>query len=268
MQIEKIINKIIAPPLAKEGFHKAPSGEANAWVFAKPKENFYHYIYISLDTMPFPSGTMYRVGININSSAPRGYGVSLAKIIENPPQKIKDELMFYDTEEQIEEYLTSAVNVIVDSALPLFDCLDRPVIISPRELHEKLSVNTQQCAEDFMQQHDLSFADDINGVREMILRAEAVIKAKQFFPLEETAEFLVNATAYVGELVRRVHGGEWMWDPNYGRAYLLCNVGGYKSLMSGALGVTFNYWIRPEIYGGSIRSHYKELLHKLGVEDY
>ena len=267
MQIDKLIKAIVAQPLKKEGFGKAPSREANTWVFAKSKGSYYHYVYITFETIALPSGSSYRVGVNINSSAPRGYGVSLAKIIENPPLAIKDELKFYDTDEQIEEYLTTAVNVIIESAIPLFDCLDRPMILPSTQLHENLSVDTGKRAEDFLKQNDLHFVDDVNGVKEMIRKTETVIKEVQFSPIEEVSGFLVNATAFIGELIRRIHGGEWGWDPHYGKTYLLYNVGGRRTCMSGALGVTFSYWVRPEIYGAGISAHYKLLLHQLGIDD-
>ena len=56
MQIGKLINKIMAPPLAKEGFSKFGSLKRNkyegVWEFAKPVEGHRHMIQIQSQTLP------------------------------------------------------------------------------------------------------------------------------------------------------------------------------------------------------------------------
>ncbi|MCL2152227.1 MAG: hypothetical protein FWH57_04605 [Oscillospiraceae bacterium] len=269
MQVGKIINRIVVPPLAKVGFHKIPSGKSSEWIFAQSKEEFQHMIQIRAETIRFPSGQECKLAVSFHSTAPNsGFGVRLANILESIPPELKDDVRFFVTDQQVEEFLAITTEATIESVIPIFDCLDRPIIVPSKQLYEELSINTEQRAISFMEHNSLCFANDVSGLKKMILKTEEIIKAEQFSPLEEISELLLDATAYVGELVRKLHAGQWSWDPNYGRVYLLTNVGGYKSCMSGALGITFSYWARPEIYSGSIRSDYKELLHRMNIESY
>ena len=246
-----------------------PLEEAGTWIFTRQNGDIIYGVRFQAQTFSFPQGKEYTLRTSFVTNAPgTGLPKDLTYLIEDVPIEARSDMKFYKTEQQVEEYLVSAVKVTVESAIPLFDCLIRPDINPTKQLDEELSVDPERRAEDFMRQHHLSFADSVAGIKEMIQKTESVIKAVQFAPLEEVTELLINATAYVGELIRKVHGGEWGWDTHYGNAYILNDVGGYKSCQSGALGITFSYWVRPEIYGSSIRASYKELLHKLGIEDY
>ena len=271
MQIGKLISKIVVPTLAKEGFNKtipevaARSKYYKSWEFAKPKDGYHHYILIDTDTVPFPSGLEYTIAISLSSTFPKGgYVTSIDWMFERLPQEYTNvSREYFSTEQQIEAYLTEAVKLIVESAIPLFVYFDRPNFRPSIELHEALSSDTRLRAEMFMKQYNLSWAVDVKSVNEMIIKTEDVIKSVQFEPLEEVSELLVNATAFIGELIREVHGGEWAWFDS--RVYILQKIGGYKSCQSGALGITFKYWVRPEIFDCCIRIHYYQLLFRLGL---
>jgi hypothetical protein len=272
MQIAKIVNKVFAPVMKEVGFLKLPTKQSGmgrfAWTFGKEiREKLYHIIQVQVNSLPYHSGIDYKVNICLMTTFPHGARVGLPGLIEDLPAEIRDWRKAYSTEQEIEEYLTIAARVVVESALPMFEYFDRSLIIAPTELDRELSQDTNKRADCFKTKHDLRFCDDIAGVKTMILRTEDIIKTVQFYSLPAASGLLVDATAYYGELIRRVHGGEWAWTPD-GEVFYLQNVGGNALCESGALGVTFNYWIWPEIYGESLRAHYKTLLYRLGIEDY
>ncbi|MCL2750772.1 MAG: hypothetical protein FWE96_07240 [Coriobacteriia bacterium] len=194
--------------------------------------------------------------------------VRLEVIVENLPPEANTERKFYGTEQEFEGYLSSAAKAIVESVIPLFDCLTRPLVLSTAEMQTGLSVDTQEKAEAFRLQHSLSWATDSNGVAEMIEKAEEVIKTVQFKPLEEASNLLVSATAYIGELIRRVHGGEWAWNPPHNKVFSLNQIGGHDK-RAAALGATMHYWIWPEFFGYHIAIGYKKMVKEIAsLEDY
>jgi len=262
-----MIDKIVAPAFAAEGFYATSPDEPGTWLYARQAGDVEHKIYFRSRASSCPQGLEYNLEQRFYTSVPNSSSCHLFQLIEGLP--LESELMWYQTEEQFEKRLIEVVKLSIEKAIPLFDCLARPIRSTTRELDVELSTKTQKKAETFMKTHGMTWASDASSIMNRVLETEEIIRKVQLEPFEEVKDLLLCATAYLGELIRQVFGGEWMWEPNYGRAYLLCKVGGYESayFQTGSLNITTRYWQIPEIYGDSLRYYYGQLLEKLGYRN-
>ena len=255
----KMIDGIIAPVIAEEGFHAITPDEPGTLLYARQVGDVIHYIYFRALSSSTPQGSECRLEQVFytdveNGSSGRPYQLQEGLTYE-------EELRWYQTEEQFKKHLTDVARFIVQTIIPLFDCLARPKRSTTRELYEELSVDTQKKAMAFAKQHGLSWRLGPSCIRKMVIATEEIIKEVQFKPFEEVKDLLLGATAYLGELVRKTYGGKWVWG--YNKVYLLGNIGGHEDLCSGFLENTLEYWQVPELYHYTLRYDYGQLLNSL-----
>jgi hypothetical protein len=232
MQIAKIVNKVFAPVMKEIGFERLPSrrpgGGDNIWVFGtKIDDNVFHVVQVYSKAFPFGGVPDYEMSTTLFTTFPNGCSVNLAWLLDNMPPGIANWQKRFSTEQQVEDYLTLAAKAVVEYAVPLFPCFDRTGILVPKDLFEKMAEGTEERAEKFQAEHGVAFEADIDGVKQNIVKTEEVLKTVQFQPLEKVAGLLVDATAFWGEQIRRVHGGEWTWTDTK-RAYYTCAMGTYN----------------------------------------
>jgi len=262
-QVKKMIDKIVAPAFAEEEFFEGPPDEPGIWLFIRKVGDVEHYISFRAFFLNTPKGRACQLEQFFYTNVPRSSNCRPTQLVEYIPSEAREK--FYDSEEQFEEYLLAMTKFSIEVAIPFFGYLARSRCHTTREMYAELSVDTQEKAEAFMQDHGLFWADDAAGIMEMVLKTEEIIKKVQFEPFNEVKGLLFAATAYLGELIRKVFGGEWMWEPKCGLTYLLCKVGGndMSPLITGSLYITQRYWKVPEVFSFTLRYDYGRLLESL-----
>ena len=269
MNIGKIIEKIVAPALAEEGFQQVAGVGKNEWVFSRPQKGYYEGIKFRVNTLSLPQGSKYDIDVDFIANAPQAFPFPFHfySVFGKQPFEMGAFPRYLGTEAEIEAFFDTVIQAIKETVIPLFPCFARPFLMPSDEMNLQLSKDTEEKAEAFRVQYALKWADNVDEIKEMIISLEKVIQGVQGKPLEEVSDFLIGATAYYGELVRRVHGGEWMWSPKSKKVFLLEGVGD-RNQVSGALGIILDNWIWSELYGHSLRYNYHQLLRFLGLEKF
>ena len=193
----------------------------------------------------------------------------------------------YRSFEELEEVISDYVDFTLDRAMHVFPALAKPyrwnspeMIDKADRLEQKLSENSHQYADSFAMQYNLPYDIGISFIKEKITYVEKLLLENKNEDFDEMEELFLTSAGYLGELIIKTHGGKWGWKYIKGLEKSFFHVidipiegthikqaSSEKKTIS-TLAVVMEYWNNPEIYSNTIISHYKVLLHGIGLEDY
>lgn len=129
----------------------------------------------------------------------------------------------------------------------------RPDIKPTYEMYKELLNNTEEKTLNFSKKYNLQF----EKVEEELKRLEDIIMETRKQPFDNNIETFIATAAYIGELIKKHNGGEWVWD----ESICACVLGsiGSKKLSDNPLSWVIHYWNKPEIRNSGLVWKYERL---------
>ena len=264
MRIGKVITKVADEKLRDVGFVRIDSAGTLSWIYERDPGGGKKKQIIGFQKS--------RHGQNITLNFGGYYKLHFLFPRDSLPPLI-DKLLFgflfpgwtyYSDAQDLEEKLTVLVDFTIERAVPLLEVMRRPFLIGTRDMHQTLEEDHEKRAERFAEENSLTFAGDVAGVKEQLVKVEEIVSREWERPFEELTEFFIDVGSYLGELILCVHGGEWKWSEN--RNYLIEGLNEVSSIHWVPMNVAVNYWNKPELYIHSISKVYRDTLVGLGIE--
>lgn len=241
MSINSIIKNNAAIKLKEFGFIFEKKQGSLRWMFSRKKEDIIQYIVF--DKSSFSQSI--RVEFSTSNSR-REY--NLYDIILDVKCWWE-----YKNEQELEEAIEEIVNLSIKHVIPFLDIIMIPDIEATNEMHKELLNNTEEKALNFSKKYNLEFSK----VEEELKKLEDIIMETRKQPFDNNIETFTTAAAYIGELIKRHNGGDWVWDEKF-QACMLTNIGSRKFFDS-PLHWVVGFWNKPEIRNNGLAWNYKRL---------
>ncbi|ARU60495.1 hypothetical protein CBW65_04960 [Tumebacillus avium] len=213
-------------PITEQGFSLDPKRSgANMWTYSKQMGNLTQYIVFD------KSGHRHqavRVFLETSRDPVGIYGATLSGR--------EDIWWYYTDEENLKEVLAEMVQLIVDKGLSWFEISAKGVPKPTDEIARSVLDNLTERVKRFEYDHQLDHTNP-----DTVAALEKVIRSKEDESLEVDWDFLCDAAAYFGELLRCKFGGSWGSDEDYGWVIQLMN--GTKKIRP--LNQVAMYWNNP-----------------------
>lgn len=243
-RIERKIKKIIVLKLKKTGFK-----------YNHRESNRFNFIFTNKDKNQ-------RIGF---SRLPK------YSYIQIYFQRDKDYLLGYEIDENINYYidyrnknnLNNAISllgdIIYNNGLTYLENMTDTYKLPSNEDHSKLLNNPRRSAKKFIKKYEISTSEDIC---ETILQLEDILK-KLKGNIEDNKDTLINLAAFFGQIIKKYHEAEWMWDEG-----CILRVYGYINMDMYPLKIIYNYFQSPEIEPYELLNQYKRYVLKVVKPSY
>jgi hypothetical protein len=204
MYIQRALKKVAVPALSKLGYTMEKLG-GSSYAFMKADQTR----GIIIDTESYPPKKL-RFCFYVYGERPFFLELSNFK-----PQFCPVSALTYQTQEELEVYLSQVVQAAETTILPFLDAMADNVVTETTEMSRKLSENTAQRARRFAAAWNLK----MESTKENLIRLDDIMKSMKTVPEKRKEDFIrqeeeiIDLAAYFGELIAINRGmpGRWMW---------------------------------------------------------
>lgn len=250
MTITSVIKKLAVKRLSEYGFKYDGKDTPVTWMFSREKGKVTQYIMFQK--------SHYSKGIRLEmyTSVPQkglGSGMYASHFLKEDGNEDRS-FWEYSDDASLERAINEQIDIAIEYGVDALDTLCTPVVDPSKEMQRKLSVDTYGRAIRFSEKYKLDFDD----AKKSIVRLEEVLKDMGNMKLKECEEELIDAAAYIGEVVRKIHGGEWYWDEEF-EVFTLRNIGNTNWEEAFLYYIT-NFWGNPKFIFYSLVGQYKSLM--------
>ena len=247
MYVMSVIKRKAIEPLKAHGFIYSGKGDSASWVFSRIKNDV-------TQSMIFQKSNLSRkLKIILSTSVNNGRLIE-GDMFDEESNKYWWE---YNNEHELEEVISKLVDILIQYGIPFLDLMSIPDIKPPVEMAKELMIDTRKKADLFCEKYDLGYSDVNNSLDKL----QKILREHKNLSFEEMWETLINAAAYIGELIKEFHNGDWVWKDEY-NILLLENIGGTRYKIS-CLSWAIDYWNNPDMKIFGLVWRYKELVDTL-----
>lgn len=235
MSLKSTIDRLIAPKLAEVGFVFDGTPDSASWRFVRAQGQVKHYITFVKSKQRSKAiradftTSQDPMGIEAGALGQKGEGQSW---------------WTYRDQRSLEEALQELLGIALSYGLEWFAVSGRAPLTVPNHIAEQVLDRPHHKAESLAIRLGLLHAEESPGA---LVRLEEAILARRNGSLEQVDwDFIVEAAAFVGELIRTRFGGRWEWDSTL-QTPALVDVGGRQGVGARPLLMISNFWGRPDV---------------------
>lgn len=241
MSIKSVMNEIITPNLKHLGFNESDKGLSDVWIFERDKGEVKQYIQIKKSSNRQKSITIqYYTSVN---RAPINGGSLIGK----------DSYWWsYSDKESLKNIMIEFLQITLEKGLSYLDDMSTPLLEIKEGLYDQLSTgDIERKAKEFALTYGLELKN-----KDSLISLEKIIVDKKEITNEVDWQFIVSASAFLGEFIRNTIGGEWERD-NDTDSYKISGIKDIHDL--DPLSNVVYFWSKPSVNIYSLIGRYEKV---------
>lgn len=228
MNVKKVLENIAAPKLAEFGFSPDKKFVANSWVFSRQSGNVKQFIV-------FLKSEFEHQAIRLELCT----SLKIVDVIYGHRLvKGEEEWGYYTDFDSLSKVIEELTEIAIEYGLTWLELKSIPDLVPSKNLGHLLFENPLERAKSFEQRFSLNTADagTLKLVEDILLARKTEINTVDW-------ELILDASAYVGEVVRINRGGRWGWNEDYDTPAIL-EIGALNQVFN-PLNRVARFWGKP-----------------------
>ncbi|WP_160680868.1 hypothetical protein [Clostridium sp. C8-1-8] len=244
----KNIKKIMSPFLKQYGYYYKPSDLQSVGLYQYEKEEDGVTKYVIVDKVSL--GNTIRLLFRTSLMTPmRDYQLYLID------EKFKDKYFWhYNGQSELQDILKEFCEYIKKYGLETLEILSKEYLKPDKSLFDALSVETKYKSESFAKRFDLVFENPKEQLEKLVM----IIEAEKIKISQPNSNFIIDVSAYYGELIINNIGGSWQFDNYKGEEYIVSRVGG-KNIYVSPIDDIITYWFKGTLYCHDLKVVYDSI---------
>jgi hypothetical protein len=231
--ILNVVRASVSPVLAQYGFIYSNINGKQDVRYERKIESGREYITFSISQY---DGNTLRIEFSTSEDS---FGIDSSNFVRNPDVARTGYWSF--NKDTMHIVIQELLEITINYGLPWFEQKRKPDLDPPEELERRLLEYHQEYAKVFQLQYRLPDGDVLHLLSEI----EKILLEQKHQDKEPHWELLLQASAFVGELIRQHLGGEWVWDKPWVAAGIK-GIGGKKMLTFHCLLDVSRFWNKPD----------------------
>lgn len=244
MNLGKYLKKILAPALKENGYEFVGKESSVSWKFIKDDE--YQKI----------------IAFQKSQLEKNSFKVTLAtkKIPKKPPvnlhwfnQENGSKVWWEYDDSSVETVLSNVRELIFEFGIPYLEAVVKPDLEPSVSLHNTLIEKAGILAGEFNRTMGLSVEnpDYVKVIRDQLLEQMKKCNSPDW-------DYILMASAAVGEYIIKQHGGKWGWSEYYQGISVISNIG-EMDVENSPLLLVSHFWGKPDVFGYDLYDEYLKL---------
>lgn len=243
MSVVTVLKRVVGSGLKPYGFEYAGKQTIYRWAFSRERDGVVQYVVFQK--------YRYDYGLRVifdTSNLPQDMD-ELCGLVLSP---IAKRYYVFETDKELAEILTLILPLIIEYGIPHLEKKSRIIPlppISPSEaMYTELAKDTEEKCDRFAQAYGLGSIAFI----EALAKLETMLIERKSISYEVNVEFFIDAAAFYGVSLQRIHGGEWYWESRFDPypIYKMKHIGGHggvSNYQEDPLYLIVNVWNTPMV---------------------
>lgn len=244
MQMKKILEKFVALKLESLGFYPEKSMKLNSWVYSRKYKGVTQYITFFKSRVEHQA---FRVELSTSlKKTDIIYGHQFIKRAQD--------WWYYTDDESLQDALDELLSIVLKYGLQWLELKSTPDLEPNEDIGKQLVGDPEKRAGNF----ERRFGLDVSQVGTIKKIEEILLVRKKEIDEEVDWDLILDASAYLGELIRTNIGGSWGWNEDYSTPAIL-EIGPGKEVFN-VLKRVSRFWSKPTLQSYSLVAGYESLM--------
>jgi hypothetical protein len=243
ISIKPSLDKVATPRLSVFGFSYIGKRGHLEWNYCKEVGEINQIITFQQSNL-----SPFNIRINFNTSINSTLGVSGDSFVQN-----KAGWWIFTDQISLEKMINELVDIAINYGFKWLETMSIPDILPSEYIMDQFREEPGLRAKKFAEKYKISI-HDVSSVKDV---EQILLEAKNNSDNVDW-DLILQASAYMGELVRYTLGGTWGWN-HLTSTFSVNEVGGKKNVSFNSLKSVSKFWGKPEFKSYSLEVAYQNM---------